>query len=187
MTLPNNLSNSPSTLFKTNTQIVAITTVDLAKMKAIGSTRQQSALNIDLRYHVGAIHVTPAVGEQWTIQRFGTCWALVSKLPKNTTDLLTVPAEGQVQIGSTGVTQGPLHLNGSQINVNGPLVTQVIDSSTRPDPTSVPVGTQIYDAGLKMPIWSNGTNWHDASGHEYPAHRTISRQVMTITTTASAT
>ena len=152
MTSPSNMSRYPAT--SGYQQIVAITSVDLVGMKALGYTRQGAVdVPVDLRYHVGAIHVIPAVGEQWQIQRFGLAWVLMAKLPYNTTDLLTEPVEGQVQIGSTGATQGPLYLNGSQINLNAPLNTLSVTAATRPDPASVPAGTQIYDADLGLPLW----------------------------------
>ena len=34
-----------------------------------------------------------------------------------------------------------------------------------PDPTTVAVGTQIFNTTANMPEWSNGTNWVDAAGN----------------------
>lgn len=42
-----------------------------------------------------------------------------------------------------------------------PVICRV--TSTRP--TGVPVGTQIYDASLGIPIWWNGSNWMNAIGN----------------------
>ena len=165
MTLPSasNLSTS-----KAGQQVVAITSIDTVNMKATGYNRQGSnAVDIDLRYHVGAVHVMPMLYEQWIVARQGMSWVLVSKLPHNTTDLLTDPVPGQVQIGSTGATQGPLHLNGSQININAPLSVQTTTATSRPDPALYPPGTHIYDTDLGRPIWSNGSEWHDATGRTF--------------------
>ena len=165
MTLPSasNLSTS-----KAGQQVVAITSIDTVNMRATGSNRQGSVgIDIDLRYHVGAVHVMPLLYEQWVVARQGMSWVLVSKLPHNTTDLLTDPVPGQVQIGSTGSEQGPLHLNGSQIAVNAPLSVQTTTATTRPDPALYPPGTHIYDTDLGRPIWSNGSDWHDATGRTF--------------------
>lgn len=165
MTLPSaaNLSTS-----KAGQQVVAITSIDTVNMKATGYNRQGSeGVSIDLRYHVGAVHVMPMLYEQWIVAPQGMSWVLVSKLPHNTTDLLTEPVPGQVQIGSTGSEQGPLHLNGSQIAVNAPLSVQTTTALTRPDPALYPAGTHIYDTDLGRPIWSNGTDWHDATGRTF--------------------
>ncbi len=165
MTLPSasNLSTA-----KEGEQVVAITNIDTVNMRATGTNRQGSVgVDIDLRYHVGAIHVMPMLYEQWIVARQGMAWVLVSKLPHNTTDLLTEPVAGQVQIGSTGTTQGPLHLNGSSISVNAPLSVQTTTATTRPDPASFPAGTHIYDTDLGRPIWTNGSDWHDATGRTF--------------------
>lgn len=167
MTLPT-MANMTNAAPQPGQQIVAILSVDTVNMTAQGQSRQGSvSIVIDLRYHVGAVHVMPSVGEQWTIKRFSTAWVLVSKLPQNTAELLTPPVEGQVQVGSTGTTQGPLHLNGSQVTVNAPLAVQTTTALTRPDPSQYPPGTHIYDTDLGRPIWSNGTDWHDAAGHTF--------------------
>ena len=165
MTLP---SASNLSMTKAGQQVVAITNIDTVNMRATGTNRQGSVgVDIDLRYHVGAVHVMPMLYEQWVVARQGMSWVLVSKLPHNTTDLLTDPIPGQVQIGSTGATQGPLHLNGSQIAVNAPLSVQTTTATTRPDPALYPPGTHIYDTDLGRPIWSNGTDWHDATGRTF--------------------
>lgn len=145
-------------------QLASIVSVNLITMKAVGYTRQQGNVDIDFRYHVGGVHVTPAVGEQWRIQRFGMNWVLQNKLPTNTTDLLTDPVQGQVQIGSTGTVQGPLQLNGSQVSVNAPLGVLAVSTADRPAASSLPAGSHIYDTTLSKPIWTNGTNWTDATG-----------------------
>lgn len=41
----------------------------------------------------------------------------------------------------------------------------VFDNTTRPDPTTVLVGTMIFNTDDGAPNWSNGTNWVDASGN----------------------
>jgi hypothetical protein len=151
----------------TTEQIVAIQSVDPTGQTAIGLTRQQTLLQIDTRYHAGAVHVTPSEGEQWYVKRRGTCWVLEQKLPFNTEVLLAVadnPVQGQVQIGSSGYKPGPLLLHGTLIQANAPLRYQTTDSTTRPDPTALPAGSTIWDTGLKKPITTDGAAWYDASG-----------------------
>lgn len=144
-----------------DSQVVAITALNLDPMlpTAQGFTRHQTYVQIDLRYHVGSVHVTPALNEQWFVQRLGKCWVLDRKLPFNTTALLTIadnPVPGQTQVGSTGDGQGPLHLNGSHIAANGPLVLSS-GSSPLPDPTTVPPGSMMYDG--TVPVYSDGVAW----------------------------
>lgn len=40
----------------------------------------------------------------------------------------------------------------------------VFDNTTRPDPTTVAVGTQIYNTDDNAPNYSDGTNWRDSDG-----------------------
>lgn len=116
MTSPSVLANTPM-----SQQLAAITSVDPIGLTAVGFTRQQDRVSIDLRYPVGAVHVVPCVGEQWVLRKVGMNWALDRKLPKNTNIQLNIadnPVQGMVQIGSSGVGSGPLILDGSIINVN---------------------------------------------------------------------
>lgn len=37
-------------------------------------------------------------------------------------------------------------------------------SSQRPDPTTKPAGSRIFDITLSKPLWCTGTAWVDATG-----------------------
>lgn len=101
-------------------QPVAITKVDLDTRRAEALTRRRSTIVIDLRHHVGGMQVTPAVGEQWFVNRADSFYyRLSSKIPHNAPEMLTEAAEGQVQVGSTG----PLELNGQRVNVNAEILS----------------------------------------------------------------
>lgn len=148
-------------------QLVAIVAVDPLGHSATGVTRQSSFVQIDTRYHAGAVHVTPAKGEQWFIKRAGTCWALDYKLPTNTDVLAVVadnPVPGQVQIGSSGAISGPLQLHGSVVSVNAPLQVAAYSTAARPSAAAMGAGAHIFDTTLGKPVWSNGTSWVDSTG-----------------------
>jgi hypothetical protein len=148
---------SPSSKSNPNgQQLVSITSVDLVEMVAQGYTRAQTYVPIDLRIHVGASLVTPAVGDQWRVERFGLSWCLVGKLPANTTDLLTPPAAGQTQLGASGPSAGPTQLNGSLVSANAPLSLAMTDITTTPA-SSVPAGSLVYDG--VTPVVSDGNIW----------------------------
>jgi hypothetical protein len=151
----------------TQTQLCSITAVDLsnpARPMAQGYIRQESYIPIDLRYHTGAVHVIPAIGEQWYVKRLGLCWVLDRKLPFNTDVLLNVadnPVPGQVQIGSSGPQAGPLQLSGSSVNVGGPLSFTPVPDDQMPDPTTVKPGTMIYNVSQGLVV-SDGSGWAPA-------------------------
>jgi hypothetical protein len=141
---------------------VAITSVDTQNQGAYGQTNSGGQVFVDTSYYVGATSVTPSVGDQWTIQNINGQWRLHTRIPFNDPNqAAVVPTQGQHIIGSG---QGPIELQGTQINANAPLATQAVVTSGRPAANSVPAGTLMYDSTLGKPIWSNGTNWHDASG-----------------------
>lgn len=144
------------------TQPVAITSVNTRTVppQATGIMRTREYVQIDISHHVGAIQVTPAVGQQWLIIRDRGIWKLDRQLPFNTPDELVPMVEGQTRIGSSG----PTELHGSQININAPVRALVSPTTDRPDAKSVPVGSQIYDTTLNKPLWSDGTAWRDAAG-----------------------
>lgn len=143
-------------------QIVAITSVDLVGLMATGRTRQTTTVGIDLRLMTGAIHVIPSVGDQWIVRRFATSWMLVSQLPVGGTELATVmdtPSQGTVQIGSTNPQgMGPLHLNGSTIFANAPLVLENAPTGGRPD-AATGAGAIVFDSTLAQIIYSDGSTW----------------------------
>ena len=78
MTLPS--AANLSTSFKAGQQVVAITSIDTVNMKATGCNRRGRRVSIDLRYHVGAVHVMPMLYEQWIVAKQGMSWVLVSGL-----------------------------------------------------------------------------------------------------------
>lgn len=142
---------------------VGIVSVDLVGLKAQGYTRNQVFVQIDLRYMTGSVHVVPSTGDQWLCRWYGTSYILVSQLPINGTELGTLadnPQQGTVQIGSTNPNgQGPLHLNGSLVSANAPLNLGTYTTASRPDPTSVPDGTIIYNITTSSLESSNGVVW----------------------------
>lgn len=149
-------------------QLVAIVGVDVSANTARGQTKQRAELIIDTRYLVGSVHVVPAVGEQWFIKRLGANWVLERKLPFNTDHLATVadnPVEGQMQIGSSGgVSAGPLHLLGSQINANAPLRLHSAATTDLPDAGSFDPGSAMWDSAQNKMVISDGLDWRDTAG-----------------------
>lgn len=69
---------------------------------------------------------------------------------------MTITADGDVGIGT--VTPG------CALDVVGAVRAGSYASGSRPSPAAVGAGAQIYDTTLSKPIWSDGTNWRDASG-----------------------
>jgi len=140
----------------------AVTSVDAVNQLATMITRDLGIITVDTSYYVGATQVTPTVGDQWQVEKINGNWRLKGQLPFNTpNDTAITPTSGQHVVGSG---QGPVELQGTVINANAPLATQAVPTTGRPAATSVAPGTQIYDATLGKPIWSNGTNWLDATG-----------------------
>jgi hypothetical protein len=91
--------------------------VDAAARTATGITRERTTININCSFPVGGLIVTPAVGEQWYVQRVGIYYTLLQRLPGNSKELQVDAAEGQVQVGSSG----PLTLHGSEVQVESNL------------------------------------------------------------------
>ena len=152
-----------SSLDTVEQQPVSIKSVDPANYVANAVTRQGGMLQVDLHYHVGAVHVIPAAGDQWMVRRFGMTWALVSQLPHNTTDLLTVadePAEGLTQVGSSNPNgAGNLHLNGNVVVSNGALQLKGAPTGGMPD-VGDREGVLAWDSSLKAPVFYNGSAWN---------------------------
>jgi len=96
------------------TRVVAIISVDPGARKAVGKTREHSEIHIDCSHAVAGVLYTPAVGEQWYVERSGMYYILQSRLPGNSAHLLTEVVPGQVQVGSSG----PLTLHGSEVQVD---------------------------------------------------------------------
>jgi hypothetical protein len=159
MTTPAQTSYSTST----NWQVVQITAVNPTAQTATGYTRQQDTLTIDTRYGVGAVQVTPCVGEQWYVNRGGNSWILTRRVPKNTTTPLNVadyPVEGLTQIGSSGPTEGPLLLMGSAVVAQAPLQLESSTTTDLPTPASVAPGTVLYNSTTHEIVFSDGTAWN---------------------------
>lgn len=148
----------------TRQQIVQIISVDPTTNTAVGRTRHGQPLTISTQYHVGAVHYTPGVGEQWYIKQVGTVtWALDRKLPMNTNDLLNVadnPVPGQVQIGSSGIVSGPLNLMGSLVNAMAPLGLVSAPATSLPDPVAAGAGALIWNTTTSQVMFSDGTSWY---------------------------
>lgn len=155
---------STSSSAQASQQIVSIQSVDPTNNTATGLTRQSQTITIDTRYHVGAVHVVPGVGEQWYIQKVGTVsWALNRKLPANTTVLTNVvdnPVAGQVSIGSSGIVSGPLNLMGSVVSAQAPLKLSSSSASTRPSASDSGAGALIWDTDTSKALISDGTSWN---------------------------
>lgn len=102
-------------------QPVAITSVNLDTRKAMTVTRIQTNIEVDCAFSTGDTTITPAVGEQWYIERFDSVWRLYGRIPFNDPTLLTEPVEGQVSVGSG---RGPVVIHGQQggVQVMGDLV-----------------------------------------------------------------
>ncbi len=142
------------------TQPVAITSVDLNQRIAIGHTVYSTEIRIDISHLVGAVQVTPAVGEQWYVESIKGIFRLKNQIPFNTDGIFSTPVEGQVQIGS----RGPLELNGAQVNANAPLRISASSTVQRPSAVTLDPGTMVFDTTLSKPIWSDGSVWRDANG-----------------------
>ncbi|ACH62134.1 hypothetical protein MYRNA_133 [Mycobacterium phage Myrna] len=100
-------------------QAVAIQSVNLDKREAMVLTRAQTMIKVDCSYAVGESFITPAVGEQWYIERYESTWKLQTRIPFNDETLLIEPEEGQVSVGSD---KGPLELNGTELRAHGPVI-----------------------------------------------------------------
>lgn len=96
-------------------QPVAIQSVDPLTRTASCMTRLKYLIDVDCSFGMGETVVTPAVGEQWYIERFDQVWRLKGRIPHLDETLLIEPEEGQVIVGGT---RGPLELNGTEIRIN---------------------------------------------------------------------
>lgn len=142
------------------TRAIGIESIDVVGQSATG-INSNGTYYIDLSYYVGAVSVTPTVGDQWMIQQINGQWRLDHRLPFNDPNANITPTQGQHIVGSG---QGPVELSGTQVNVLAPLSLASYTTATLPAATSVPAGTHVYDTTLGKPVWSNGTAWTDATG-----------------------
>lgn len=162
--IPSDVSNTPLAQ-----QLVSIVSVDPANQKAIGRTRQQSYIYIDIRYPVGAVHVVPYVGQQWVCKKVGINWALDRLLPKNTNihaNILDNPTQGMVQIGTSGLGSGPILLEGSVISILAPLQLQAYSTNNLPSPSGAGVGAIAFDLTRDQVVYCNGTAWNPITAAE---------------------
>lgn len=141
-------------------QQVSINSVDVVNHGATGISNAGTSIFIDTSYYVGAVQVTPSVGDQWAIQKINGQYRLLHRIPFNDPNQAgVIPTQGQHLVGSG---QGPVELQGTQINANAPLAIKTTTTANRP--TGVPAGTHMFDITLSKPIWYSGTTWVDGSG-----------------------
>lgn len=141
-----------------------IQSVDVANQHASAYSKKAGIITIDTSHYTGAVQVTPIEGEQWYVEQVEGTYRLHSRIPFNDPNQNPItPAKGQHVLGS-GAGEVVLNAGASPVTVMSPLSTKSVPTGSRPDPTSVAAGTQIYDSTLGKPIWSNGTIWHDAAG-----------------------
>ena len=122
-------------------RIVEIISVDGVERQATGRTREGSDVRIDCRFMVGALLVTPSVGEVWWIDRMGTIYTLQYRIPSNVSEVQRPGHEGQTQIGSSG----PTEIVGSVVNVLAGLTVEA-DAVIGTDLT---VGNEIALGGVR--------------------------------------
>lgn len=90
--------------------------VDLQTRTATVLLRSKYTVSVNCAYAVGDSIITPAVGEQWYVERFDMEWRLSGRIPFNDPTQNIEPEEGQVSVGSAS---GPLELNGTEVRSNG--------------------------------------------------------------------
>jgi hypothetical protein len=142
-------------------QHVWIDSVDVVNHSAHGHSLTATGIYINTGYYVGAVQVTPNVGDQWVIQKIAGEYRLLHRIPFNDPNQAAViPTQGQHVVGSG---QGPIELQATQINAGAPFVIKTTTTALRP--TDIPAGTQVYDTTLSKPVFFDGTTWRDAMGN----------------------
>lgn len=142
---------------------VAITSVDVANQSAVGNGRTVGEIHIDTSHYVGAVQVTPTIGDQWYVATVEGVSRLHSRIPFNDPNqATTTPTQGQHVVGSG---QGPVELQGTQVNINAPAMrlgttlyrdtAGLLESSTDGGVTYGPVAT----GGVTI-----NTAWVDITG-----------------------
>lgn len=91
------------------------------------------------------------------------------RLTANAAAVLIMGYLGGSVIGTTTVSNRLISLwkNGAlrySVDTDGLLRTHQASTGTRPSASAVATGSQMWDTVLKKPIWSDGTNWLDATG-----------------------
>lgn len=91
----------------------------------------------------------------------------------NTPDNLK-PISLPVQNALSDIDSNVTTLTNDVVTINGKITTLNDDVDAlnrhayptleRPDPSTVPAGWMIWDTDLLMPLWTDQTNWYDATG-----------------------
>lgn len=103
----------------------------------------------------------PDGNEVWVIERLGSDWFLFKKMETgNEQTPLSALKPGDRRIESSGI----LYLNANDVRINGKRPSVITATSSRPAASAIGQGAQIFDTVLKKPLWSDGTNWRDATG-----------------------
>lgn len=144
-----------------NREPASIVGIDPQTRTANAYTRSRYTVRVNCSYAVGDTIVTPAVGEQWYIERFDMEWRLSGRIPFNDPTLNIEPVPGQVSAGSAN---GPYELNGTVINARGPLVLPSYVTADLPSATTMGAGAVVYNLTVTKPVWSDGSVWRDAMG-----------------------
>jgi hypothetical protein len=142
-------------------QPVAIVSVDPLARTATALTRIKTTINVNCAYSTGDSTITPAVGEQWYVERFEREWRLYGRIPFNDATLNIEPKEGQVSVGSAS---GPLELSGTSVNAHGPIALTPFGHDELPATADTTAGSIAYDATNKKPVFFDGTSWGQMGG-----------------------
>lgn len=126
----------------------AIQDVDVANQHATAFTQKSGIISVDTSHYVGAVQVTPVVGEQWYVELVEGTYRLHSRIPYNDPNQMTAPVSGQHVVGSG---QGPVELNATQVNVNAPAIR---------------MGTTLYrdSSGTLQSSTNGGSVWNPVGG-----------------------
>ena len=105
----------------------------------------------------------------WRIGRAaGSDTAFASRITGNTVDLFSFRADGRMQ-WSTGSAAIDVTFERTAVGTVGVGAGHAIRTGravtgSRPAAATVGSGAMFYDTTLSKPIWSDGTNWKDATG-----------------------
>lgn len=137
----------------------AIIGIDPQTRTATAVLRSRYTVRVNCSYAVGDSIITPALGEQWYIERFDMEWRLAGRIPFNDATLNIEAKPGQVSVGAT---TGPLELNGSKVNLRSSITLHAVSTADRPSAVTAGAGATIYDTDLHKPLHSDGAIWRDA-------------------------
>lgn len=133
--------------------------VDPQTRIATALLRSRYTVRVNCSFAVGDSIITPALGEQWYVERFDMEWRLAGRIPFNDATLNIEAKPGQVSVGSAN---GPLELNGDLVNLRSPITLHAVATADRPDAVVAGAGATIYDTDLHKPLHSDGAVWRDA-------------------------